>query len=352
MRYFTQLRKKYKKYKIPKFFIKRSRVLLIFLATVLLFVALIFTLAQKPVPEQIQYGMSFNTLYAKELDLNWKETYEAILNDLGVRHLRLAAHWPMIEPADDVFNFSELDYQVRRAEEVGADVILAVGRRLPRWPECHVPDWAKEMKWEEQQQQILDYITVVVNRYKDSPAITYWQIENEPYLEVFAKEHCGEFDEDFFQQEVEYFRSLDDTRPFLITDSGNLGKWTGPYKYGDAFGTSVYVHFWNPELGQFRTILPPWFYRVKENVMRLLYGDKETMLVELSTEPWLLEPIVEVDIETQYSRMDLEKIEDILEYAENTRYTKQYLWGAEWWYWLHKQGHSEIWQRGKELFRE
>ena len=144
---------------------------------------------------------------------------------------------------------------------------------------------------------------------------------------------------------------MDDTRPFLITDSGNLGRWTGPYKHGDAFGTSVYVHFWNPELGQFRTVLPPWFYRVKESVVALMYGEKETMLIELAAEPWLLEPITQVDIETQYSRMDLKKFEDILTYAEDTRYEKQYLWGAEWWYWLHKQGHSEIWERGKELFK-
>lgn len=319
-------------------------------AVVLLCIAGIFILAHKEVPESITYGMSFNTLYANELGLDWKETYEAILGDLGVRHLRLAAHWPMVEPINNVYSFTELDYQIRRAEEVGAEVILAVGRRLPRWPECHVPSWAQDLSWEEQQQQILDYSTIVINRYKDSPAITYWQIENEPYLEVFAKEHCGEFDESFFEREVAHFRSLDDSRPFLVTDSGNLGQWVGAYKQGDAFGTSVYIHFWNPELGQFKTILPPAAYRIKENIMALLYGKKETFLIELSAEPWLVEPIVDVDIETQYSRMDLEKFNEILAYAEDTRLEKQYLWGAEWWYWLKAKGHPEIWERGKELF--
>lgn len=309
-------------------------------------------LMHKPVPEKIQYGMSFNTLYAEELGLDEREVYDAILDDLGVRHLRLAAHWPMVEPLRDVYNFEELDYQIARAEEVGAEVVFAVGRRLPRWPECHVPDWATELSWEEQQAEILSYIEVVIDRYKDSPAITYWQIENEPYLEVFAKEHCGEFDEAFFEREVAHFRSLDDTRPFLVTDSGNLGTWVGPYKHGDAFGTSVYVHFWNPELGQFKTILPPWFYRLKEGVVALFYGEQETMLIELSAEPWLLQPITEVDIETQYSRMDLQKFEDILAYAQKTRYEKQYLWGAEWWYWLSGRGHDEMWERGKELFAQ
>lgn len=296
--------------------------------------------------------MSFNTFYAEDLGLDWQETYDAILDDLEVRHLRLAAHWPMVEPRDDVYDFSKLDYQIKRAEEVDAEVILAVGRRLPRWPECHVPEWAEDLTWEEQQQKILDYITVVVNRYKDTNVITYWQVENEPFLEVFAREHCGSTDVEFFAREIEHFRSLDNTRPLLVTDSGNLGTWRNAFKYGDAFGTSVYIHFWNPELGQFRTVLPPWFYRLKENVMKLVYGNRETFLIELSAEPWLLEPITDVPIETQYERMDIEKLNDIIEYAEATRYEKQYLWGAEWWYWLKDKGHPEMWMRGKELFAQ
>lgn len=327
-----------------------QKILLGIIGLIAVLCVVVYILAYKEVPEEIIYGMSFNTMYAEELGLDWKETYDAILDELGVRHVRLAAHWPMVEPINDVYNFAELDYQIAKAEEVDAEVILAVGRRLPRWPECHVPTWAKELAWEEQQEEILEYVSVVINRYKGREVIKYWQIENEPYLEVFAKDHCGEFDEDFFDREVAYFKSLDSTRKFLVTDSGNLGQWAGAYKHGDVFGTSVYIHFWNPELGQFRTVIPPWAYRVKESLMELRYGKKESFLIELSAEPWLLEPIADVDIETQYSRMDITKLNDILEYAKDTRYERQYLWGAEWWYWLRNKGHTEMWERGKEIF--
>jgi hypothetical protein len=307
-------------------------------------------LARKPIPSDITYGMSFNTLYAKELGLNWQETYDAILTDLGVRHLRLAAHWPMVEPIQDTYNFTELDHQLAKAGEVGAEVIFGVGRRLPRWPECHVPTWAKKLSWEQQQEEILEYITLVVERYKDDPSITHWQVENEPFLEVFATEHCGVLDESFLEKEIALVKALDPSRPILVTDSGNLGTWAGAFKHGDSFGTSVYIYFWNPELGQFRTVLPPWAYRVKENIMKLVYGDKETFLIELSAEPWLIEPIIDTDIATQYSRMDIQKFEDIIQYAKDTRYEKQYLWGAEWWYWLKQKGDSSFWEKGKELF--
>lgn len=308
-------------------------------------------LARKPVPEHITYGMSFNTVYARELGLDWKQTYDAILDDLGVRHLRLAAHWPMIEPAKDTYNFTEMDYQVKRAEAVGADVIFAVGRRLPRWPECHIPDWAKEQTWDQQKVEIKDYITKVVERYRDSPAITYWQVENEPYLTVFAYDHCGALDEAFLHEEIALVHTLDPTRPVLVTDSGNLGTWAGAYQSGDAFGTSVYVYFWNQQLGQFKTLLPPWFYRVKEKIMSYLYGKKPTFLIELAAEPWLLQPVTDVPLSVQYTRMNVTKFNDILQYAVETRYGRQYLWGAEWWYWLKLKGDSSMWDRGKQLFQ-
>lgn len=316
--------------------------------TVIVFTLIL--LAQKPVPEEISYGMSFNTFYANELGLDWREAYDAILDDLQVRELRLAAHWPMTEPVPNVYNFVELDYQIKRAEEVGANVILAVGRRLPRWPECHVPDWAKNIPIIERQAAQINYMEQVINRYKNSPAVIMWQVENEPFLKAFAFEHCGELDIEFLEKEIALVKKLDPTRPILLTDSGNLGLWKGAYSRGDAFGTSVYVHFWNPELGQFRTVLPPWVYRVKDNFMKALYGDKTSMLIELSAEPWLLEPISNVPLEIQFTRMNLEKFEDILQYAEETRFDKQYLWGAEWWYWLLLQDHPEMWERGKKLY--
>lgn len=193
----------------------------------------VWWLSRKPVPDQITYGMSFNTPYARELGLDWQTTYDVILNDLGVRRLRLAAHWPMVEPVSGTYNFSELDYQIQRAEEVGATVILAVGRRLPRWPECHVPEWATKLSTADQQAAQLQYMEQVINRYKDSPAIIMWQIENEPFLKMFAFEHCGNLDVSFLEQEIELARSLDSTRQILITDSGNLGTWNDAYAQGD-----------------------------------------------------------------------------------------------------------------------
>jgi len=329
-------------------FVMRLLIVLIAVGGVLWYLA-----KRAPYPEVYEYGVSFNTLYANELGLDWEEVYTALLEELQVKHLRLAAHWPMVEPESDAWNFEELDHQIELAEENGADVILAVGRRLPRWPECHVPAWALNLPWGEQRKELRAYLTAVVERYKDSPAVVTWQVENEPFLTVFAYEHCGSLDKKFLDEEIALVRELDPSRPILITDSGNLGTWYGAYRRGDRFGTSVYVYLYNERTGPFRTVLPPEVYVVKRKMMELAFGTKDVLLAELSLEPWLNEPVTTAPIDVQVAQISIERVNEILAYARETRLSRQYLWGAEWWYWLKEtQGHPEYWTRMHSLFTD
>ena len=327
------------------------RLILKLILAALVLVLVFIALTLPAVPKEVSYGVSFSNFHAKELGLDWKETYRALLDDLGVRKLRIPAYWPDIEPERDVYDFSTLDYEVREARARDAEIILAVGRRLPRWPECHVPHWVGTMPWDEEKMEIRQYMTAVVERYKDEPAVTYWQVENEPYLSAFAHEQCGELDEAFLEEEIALVRSLDTRHPILVTDSGNLGKWMGAYRNGDAFGTSLYMYFWSPDVGQFKTKLPTMVYRLKERLMELLYGAKPTFLIELSLEPWLPEPTANASIDTQLSRMDTEKFDEIVLFARTTSFDTQYLWGVEWWYYMKGKGHPEFWDKAKGLFR-
>lgn len=327
-----------------------KRVYITILIISIILVSAYYILQKREVVKEIQYGVSFNTLYARELGLDYKEVYIKILEELGVKRLRLAAHWNMVEPQKDQYNFEEIDFQLDKAEENNAKVILAVGRRLPRWPECHVPDWAKEREWREQKEEIKEYIEIVVSRYKDRDVIEYWQVENEPYLSVFAKEHCGELDEEFLKEEIALVKKLDPTRSVILTDSGNLGLWAKAYREGDVFGTSVYVYLWNDDIGPFKSFLPPSFYRAKTSLMEILFGKQESFLSELSLEPWLLKPVTETSIEVQLSRMNIQKFDEIVNFAKETSFEKQYLWGAEWWYYMKEKGHPEFWDKAKEIF--
>jgi len=88
------------------------------------------------------------------LGLDDRETYLAILDDLKAQKVKISVHWDLLEKKDDKFDFSELDWQMAEAEKRNVQVLLAVGMRTPRWPECHIPDWAKNMTKEEQEENI------------------------------------------------------------------------------------------------------------------------------------------------------------------------------------------------------
>ena len=334
--------------KITKFFT---------VAVVILLIIFGFSIDFSP-PSRLTYGVSFSRFHSDELKLDWKETYLAILNDLAVRHFRFSAHWPLTEPHEGKYNFTELDFQVEEAKKAGASVILAVGRRLPGWPECHEPSWlkteslkltAEEKIKEYKQERILKYIEAVVTRYKIYENIKYWQVENEPYLTFFSRSACGPLDGEFLQEEIEFVKQLDPTRPVIVTDSGEFGTWFQAYKKADIFGTSMYLYVWNRIIGPFRYPITPAFFRIKHNITRLLLGRKPAIVIELSTEPWLLQPIVDTPIKTQLSRMGIDKFTEMIYFSSKTGFDTFYLWGAEWWYWLKLNGHPEFWDKAREM---
>ncbi len=325
---------------------KRYIFLIIFLALV----AICFLISYRPSPEKIIYGVSFSEFRSEALGLSPKETFDAIVDDLGVRYFRLSSHWPIIEPERDVYDFDFLDYQIKRLEKVNGKAILTLGRRQPAWPECHTPYWVGYMPKAEKEKEILDLIEKVVKRYKDSVAIEYWQVENEPFLSQFATEQCGELDEDFLAREISLVKEIDPSRKVIVTDSGNIGMWYSAYKAGDAFGTSLYRFFYTPDVGIFNSYLPPAFYRAKYNINRLLLGKKPAFLIELAGEPWLVKPIIETPIETQLSRMSIDMYKDSIVFAKKTKFERQYLWGAEWWYWLKENNLPTHWEYSKTLF--
>lgn len=301
------------------------------------------------VPKDIRYGASFSAAYAEELGLNWREVYVAMLDELGVRDIRIPVYWDRVEAQRDVYDWVETDYMLRVAAKRDARVVLVLGRRVPRWPECHVPSWAEAEPWDVQKEELREFLREAVARYQENPAIEYWQVENEAYLTVFATEHCGELDEEFLKEEIALVRSLDE-RPILVTDSGNLGLWWKPYSHGDAFGTSLYMYFWTPNFGQYKTRLPAVYYRAKERVMQIVHGKKPAFLIELSLEPWLTQPIKDTGIDVQLSRMDKEKFDEIIEYASRTGFERQYLWGLEWWYYMRERNHPEFWDAAAKLY--
>jgi len=314
------------------------------------FLVYLFT-GQAELTDQVDFGVTFSQKFAQEMGLDWQDTYLAILNDLRVDKLRLVAYWPIIEPEPGQYSFEDLDWQIDEATRQDAQVILAIGRKVPRWPECHIPDWAKNLSEDEQQARILALLTKVVKRYRDNQTIKYWQVENEAFLKGFGQ--CPPLDEQFLDREISLVRQLDHSgRPIVMTASGELSSWLKPALKGDIFGTTLYRIVWIEKIGHFKYPIPAVFYYKRAKLVKWLSGVEKMIVIELQGEPWGPRAIYETAVWKQAKSMDLDKFKGIIDYARRTGFEEAYLWGAEWWYWRKEHGNNALWQEAKELWAD
>ncbi len=333
--------------KLIKIIIYSLAIILVLLLAVFYY----FFVGSAPVAKNITWGVNFSKMQAENLKLDWKKTYLAIINDLGAKNIKLHTQWDWIEGQKGEYYFDDIDWQINRAEESGVKIIYVLGMKSGRWPECHIPGWASILPKEKQQEELLDYIREVVIRYKNSKAIAYWQAENEPLLD-FGE--CPWRDKNFLIKEVNLIKSLDATRPVIISDSGDLSLWIEAAKIGDVLGITTYKKVWahiTDNIGfNVNSPLPAITFWRKANIINKIFK-KRVINVELQAEPWTSKPFYDVPLQEQEKTMNLNQFKINIEYAKQTGLDEFYLWGAEWWFWLkEKQNNPAIWNEAKRLF--
>jgi len=331
--------------------LKRTlKVLVAAIVAVIIILIAFFFAGRTPPAVDVRWGVTFVPSYAENLGLKWQATYRALLDDLGVRHLRLAAPWDETEPARGSFDFSKLDLEMSEAAARGADVLLAVGMRTPRWPECHIPAWAGSLTKDEQQKEILAYLTAVVSRYKDSAALTRWQAENEPLIN-FTFGTCPWQDEGFLKKEIALMHELDPHHPVVVSDTGEFSLWWKVARLGDVVGTTLYRTVFSDPFGRYLTYpVNPVFYARKAWLVGKLFG-KEVINTELQAEPWTRTSLASAADEEMNKTMSIDRFRSTIDFAERTGIKEFYLWGAEWWYFMKEtRQNSAFWDEAKKLF--
>ena len=302
--------------------------------------------------EEVKYGITFSKVKAEQLGLNWKKAYVEILDGLDIKKIRLAAYWDEIENKKGEPDYKDLDWQVQQASKRDIDIILAVGGRLPRWPECHFPQWGQNMPRKERQEYLTNYLKKTVNRYKDNSHIKAWQVENEPFLSSHFGE-CPPLDKKFLDQEIELVRELDD-RPIVVTDSGELSLWAPAARRADIFGTTMYKETYSERLDSYVEYpIGPGFFHFKKNVADWFADPEKWIVIELQAEPWGPKPHHEMSAAERSKTMTPQKFRDMMEFARQAGFKEFYLWGAEYWYWEKvKNNNPTYWEKAKELFKE
>jgi hypothetical protein len=308
--------------------------------------------------DPVQLGMSFSVDTAKDLGVNWQDNYTGLLKDVGVKHLRLMSYWSDIESSPGKYNFKDLDWQFAQAQKYGADVSLAIGIRQPRWPECHRPDWVGKLSPPAQDNQLYNFLTVVVNRYKNNPALNDYQLENEVANHLFGA--CSSpqtaFNRARLTKEFNLVKSLDSRHPVDINASNQSGvPMIGPV--GDEVGFSIYRKAYVSQSGPLKFYWSFWYiptlwHSYRAGLVELLHG-KPTFVHELQTEPWGPSDTKNLSIAEQSQSMTDKGIVQNVHFAQETGMHRMYLWGGEWWYWRLTKFHDDsLWNTAKQLYHQ
>lgn len=298
-----------------------------------------------PVPSvsNVKWGVTFSELMAEHLGIDRDETLRAIITELRPSGIRLVAYWDRIERKPGVYDFRSLDSQMNICREASMPVILVIGRRVPRWPECHIPGWGAS------DADLMRYLEIIVKRYRGYANLLFWQVENEPYL-IFGE--CPSSDSALLESEASLVRGLDPARKIIMTDGGEFGDWYRASSRCDIFGTTLYRRVHNRVLGQVEYPLTPEFYPLKRDIVRFLTGrkDQEFIVIELGAEPWTSRQIYEMTVNGQLKSFTIDEFRGNIDYAMKARFGTYYLWGVEWWYSLKaRHGITEYWNYAIEI---
>lgn len=307
-----------------------------------------YTQSRSQIPLKI--GATFIPDYARRFNLDPEETMQAMIDDLGITRFRLVSYWDEMEPQPGVYDFRELDWQFKKVEASGGEIALAIGLRQPRWPECHGPEWAMKKPMSEWQEDLKKFMAVIINRYKDSPALAEYQLENEFFLSVFGE--CPDFSRERLVDEYNFVKSVDPQTPLTISRSNNaIGIPIGQPR-PDQFAVSVYKRVWDKTLTKryFEYPFPAWFYGSLAGWGKIFTG-KDLYIHELQTEAWLPEgySMENAPIEELYKSLSPERLHHRIQYGVATGMRTIDLWGVEWWYQMKTQrGAPELWNTAKD----
>jgi hypothetical protein len=171
-------------------------------------------------------GISFRPPQVEALGLDTRTTLQALLG-YPFQLIRLGAYWNRIEPEPGVFDTDELDWQIDAAERAGKQIILCVGPlKTFSYPEFFVPAHRLKRPFREHSliepsayQPLLtgaiDYLTRLVDRYKERQGVVAWQLEHEA-VDPLGLEHSWRLGVSFVEKEVEALRKADPTRPVMM----------------------------------------------------------------------------------------------------------------------------------------
>ena len=105
----------------------KVKIAIISVAVMIVFSLIWLFVGSAPVPAEVAWGVNFSQMQAQALGLDWEKTYLALLDDLGVKNIKLLVQWDFVEGKKDQLYFSDIDWQLQQAQSRNAKIVYVVG---------------------------------------------------------------------------------------------------------------------------------------------------------------------------------------------------------------------------------
>ncbi|HEX6349615.1 MAG TPA: hypothetical protein VF160_09525 [Candidatus Dormibacteraeota bacterium] len=326
----------------------------------------------------VQVGTSFSIRRAETLGLDWKATYDQVL-DMHFKVIRLGVYWSDV----DSEGYDETDWLLNESARAGQPVVLTVGMKSLGWPEFYIPEQYQPRIANGGDvshdavvgDAVLPFIQETVERYSAYPNLVAWQVENEPFNP--AGPNRWWIGKDLLLRELAMVRDTDQGRhPLVVNVFGHfnmqldaassrtgatLGSLLGfdsdsaerdalsVLRPGEVLGSDVYTRIGYSFLGHEGVAEADsnWDDRVAQWQKSALNQHKGAWVMEAQAEPW------EVDHNTysnpkSFSPPDVERTFHDLKLAGQSTVL---LWGVEYWFWRLQNGDPTWLEAGRSILR-
>jgi hypothetical protein len=318
----------------------------------------------------LQIGTTFIKINAEHLGLDWRSAYQEILTDIGIKQIRIPIFWDQLEREPGKFDWADLDWQMQEAAKANAQVMLVVGHRVPRYPECYAPDWTKGLDEAAFRRSLFTMTETVVQHYRDHAALSAWQVENEPLAKILGKiwgdGSCREISH-WVREEVQLVRRLADGRldgrriPTVVTYA-NAPWFVSQLRETLTFRSDVVamtlfnkLYFRSPvftgyiemfKLGPIATL------RLAYQRSVIVKNRQALWIAEMQAEPWGPDGPYKFDRpEDAAVTMNPDRLRQTWDYAVNGGASRVYLWGVEWCLSERDRGRSQMLEAVKGLVK-
>ena len=276
----------------------------------------------QPVPPPPLVGFSFSPLSSIDAGRNPSTDLKELLKTTHPDLVRLPVYWDVVQPEPNRLDFSSVDSLLaaiahhNRSSPVKTAVVLTVGARNFLYPELHMPVWAGARGQPDLDEAMADapyraYFVETIKRYRSSPLLYAWQVENEP-LDNVVNEFTG--DDQITPAQLEWemaqVHALDPDHmavtttyngintavdllglyaPPLVTHAGTVGHPNAALRVGDALGLDAYID--GPSVPLRHVTSPGLRSEWKQQTVamwaaRARAQGKELWLAEMQAQPW------------------------------------------------------------------